>query len=210
MDEEPEMDAPPERSGPNWGLIFAVGVFVFVIAGLVYLALPDQDPPDAGPERETYGPWVFEWEPPFWKTLYQRDGQVFDIRFRYLPQEVDTITVQGTTARLVSPFYLSLDPDMSADSKSYVGVAFTDATAKLRGIYGETPIAACISNDSDPACLSVPVANCDTPNASAIIFTEDAEPSVTLNGTCIIIRGTGPDLYRSSTLMWYRLLGIVQ
>jgi hypothetical protein len=199
-----------ERGGPNWGLIFAIGVFTLVLAGLIYLALPDQDAPEPGPERETYGPWVFEWEPPFWKTLYQRDERVFDIRFRYLPQEVENITVQGTEARLVSPFYLSLDPSMSAESKAHVGVAFTDATAKLRGIYGETPLPACTRNDTDPTCLTFPAVDCGTPNASAIIFTEAPEPSVTLNGTCIIIEGTGADLYRAETLMWYRLLGIVR
>lgn len=209
MDEALTEKKPDEPQGPNWGLYFAAGVFLLVCAGLIYLAIPSADEPQ-GPPVEMYGPWRFEWEPPFWKTLYQRDGQVFDIRFRYLPQDVENITINEGAARLVSPFYLSFDPNMSSESLSYVNVAFTDSTLKLRGLYNELPRAACTRNDTDPACANVPTVTCDTPNASAIIFIEAPEPSLTLNGSCIIIRGEGEDLYRTESLMWYRLLGIVR
>ena len=197
------------REGTNWSIYLAIGAFVLVCAGLIYLAI-QSDPGPQGPTIEMYGPWRFEWEPPFWKTLYVREGRTFDIRFRYLPQEVDDITVAGTQARLVAPFYLSFDPDMSNLTKAHLRVAVGDATVKLRGIYGETARAACTRNDTDPACLDVPTVTCETPNVSAIIFLEAEEPQVTLNGTCIIVEGTGADLYRAETLMWYRLLGIVR
>lgn len=203
---ENEQDA--QASGPNWGLYLAAGVLVLVIAGGIYLAIPDEAL--ASPDVEMYGPWRFEREGPFWKTLYQRGDQVFNIRFRYLPQEVDNITVHEGEAQLVSPFYLSFDPDMSEESRINVGLAFFDSTLKLRGIFGETPIATCTSNDTDPECINLPAVTCDTPNVSAIVFYEAEYPSIRLDGRCIRIEGTGADIYRAETLMWYRLLGIVR
>ena len=207
MERTPEQE--PVQKGPDWGLYFAAGVFLLVIAGFIYLAVASDSGP-IGPEEETYGAWRFERDGPLWKTLYRRGDQVFDIRFRYLPQEVDNITVHDGEARLVSPFYLSFDPDMSNDSRVNVGLAFFDSTLKFRGIFGESPIATCTSNDSDPECIGRPAVTCDTPNVSVIVFYEAVEPSITLDGRCIRIEGTGADIYRAETLMWYRLLGIVR
>lgn len=209
MSEPTKEPAPSDDTGSNWGLYLAIGAFALVLGGLIYLALPTAQEP-AGPRVETYGPWVFEWEGPFWTTLYQRGEEVFNIRFRYLPQEVDNITIVEGDARLVSPFYLSFDPDMTDESLAYVNVAFSDSTIKLRGLYGEMPMPACTRNDTDPACLAVPVVTCDTPNVSAIVFLEAPEPRLILNGSCIVIEGEGEDLYRVESLMWYRLLRIIR
>lgn len=208
MEPEPLEQPEKERTGPDWGVYFAAGVFLLVIAGFVALALASDD--EVEDEYHLYGPWRFERDGPFWKTLYQRGDQVFDIRFRYLPDEVENITVHDGEARLVAPFYLSFDPAMSNESRVQAGLAMLDSGLKLRGVFGETPGLACTTNDTDPDCIGRPAVTCETPDVSVIVFYEAEEPSIRLDGRCIRVKGTGTDIYRAETLMWYRLLGIVR
>lgn len=204
-----DQDVPKtEQKRSNWWLYLSIGVLVLVCALVLYLVFSVSDPDD-NPIVESYGPWQFTWSPPIWKTFYRSDDQLYEIQFRYLPQEVDNITVRGSDVRLAAPLYLSFDPDMSNASKSYVSVAFSDASTKLTRMYGISPIAACTSNLTDPACAGFPQITCSS-NVSAIVFTEAVEPSLTIEGSCISIEGTGEDLYRAETLMWYRLLDIVR
>lgn len=198
------------RRRPKWSLLITIGVFFLVIAGVLWIVFTaGSGPSPDDPIVEEYGPWRFEWQPPFWVTGYRREGQEYEIKFRYLPSEVDNITVNGSNASLSAPYYVSFDPDMSNVSKTHTALAFADTGAKLKGIYGATPFGACTTNVTDPACGDRAAITCES-NVSAIVFTEAVEPSVTLSANCIEIRGTGPDLYRAETLMWYRLLGIVR
>ncbi|MFT4308634.1 MAG: hypothetical protein ACMXYM_04675, partial [Candidatus Woesearchaeota archaeon] len=108
------------------------------------------------------------------------------------------------------PFYLSFDPAMSNESRVQAGLAMLDSGLKLRGVFGETPGLACTTNDTDPDCIGRPAVTCETPDVSVIVFYEAEEPSIRLDGRCIRVKGTGTDIYRAETLMWYRLLGIVR
>lgn len=191
----------------NWTLIISIVVLVAAAGLVIWLVTPHASAPK--PTTQSYGLWKFTPQGNFWVTQYNRNGQLYNLNFRYLPQNVTNITVTGSSSRLTAPFYLSFDPTMSNKSKAVVRVAFVDSTQKLVGIYGARPNAACTNNASDPECQGHPSITCAS-NVSAIVFTEAAQPSITLNGSCIHIEGTGADLYRAENLMWYRLLGIVK
>jgi hypothetical protein len=197
-----------EQKRRPWATLIATGILVLVGAAILYVSL-ESPAIEPGDDTVMYGPWRFERDGAVWKTLYQRGEQVFDIRFRYLPSEVENITISGE-ARLTPPFVLSFDPDMSNETRTQVGLVIFDSTLKLRGVFGETPTATCTSNETDRECLDLPAVTCDTPDVSVFVFSEEVEPSITLDGRCIRVAGTGADLYRAETLMWYRLLGIVR
>lgn len=191
----------------NWMLV--IGVVVFVGAALLVLWLVTPHASTAGPRVVSYGLWKFTKEGNFWVTQYDRNGQLYNLNFRYLPQNVTDIPVTGTTATLTPPFYLSFDTSMSNQSKAVTRVAFVDSTQKLVGIYGSAPRSACTNNATDPECTGYPSITCSS-NVSAIVFSQASSPSLTLNGSCIHIEGSGEDIYRAENLMWYRLLGIVK
>ena len=191
--------------------LFAVLVIFIVIAVSVAFLIWGFTPEQNNNNLDgtiPYGNYNFLAQNDLYTLEYQWAGIVYDINFRYHPNNVTHIPIRGPWEDLDRDVYLSFDPYMSEKSMAYTRGSMLDLVQKLTLLFGRNVQIVCTDN-SHPDCAELPVVTCDTHN-SAIVFYESEQPRITLKGSCYEIHGFEEDLFKAEHKLVFVMLNIIR
>lgn len=161
-------------------------------------------------EGYVYNGYSFVKADGLWWTEVEVKDRIIKVPLHYGPLDVEHIPVTG---KLTPGFnkgekiYMAIDPEVNYD-KYYTLSLMELNTNILQGINRNIE-AAC--SEENPVCENRTIINCENTNGQPVVqLSVDEEPSVTLKGTCIDIRGNGEELVKSVDLalyVWYKIFG---
>jgi hypothetical protein len=187
-------------------IILFIFVFLFIVFGISWI-YPDQD--DSYPTME-YNGFMFEKIGGLWHTKWQNNEQTYIVSLRYNPEEVEDVPVFGAITETFNQHnvYISFDPTANLSEFKYTALANSELSLSLVRAFLKKPIAACIKNET-VACENRPIVTCETSNKSVIIVAANGDPAVFMKDNCIILKGEGLDILKSTDKLlytWYRIM----
>ena len=164
--------------------------------------------------QQIYRGYVFEKAGPLWRTKWRSSkGLVYNLEFRFHPEEVAHIAIEGEQDERINSetVFLTIDGEDTSETEEYsqLSLAVVEISSKLVTIFERNVIAACTTNSSE-ACETRPTITCETEEAAVIYFKDAPEPRVVLDGNCITIEGKGEDSVKAADKLIYKLLRIVE
>src|SRR3989344_7596140 len=221
-----EKDLPDQKGDTRTVLILIavlIGVFVLIIAGfkaynhftaagVVLIDDLHQQNLDGKLDSEVgyvYNGYSFVKADGLWWTGVEVKDRIIKIPLHYGPREVEHIAVTG---KLTSEFnqgdkvYVSIDPEVNYDKYYTLGLMELNNNI-LQGVNRNIE-AACSRENS--VCENRTVINCESANGQPVVeLVVHEKPSVSLQGTCIKIQGSGEELVKSVDLalyVWYKIM----
>ncbi|MFT4309021.1 MAG: hypothetical protein ACMXYL_00870 [Candidatus Woesearchaeota archaeon] len=155
-----------------------------------------------------YGLYMFKAQNDIYTLEYQWMNNIYDINFKYHPDNVTDIPINGPWIDLNRTVYIAFDPYMSERSLAYTRAATLDLMQKLTLIFGRNVQIVCTDN-THPDCVDYEPVTCDT-HDSAIVFYESETPRIVLKGSCYEIHGFEEDIFRAEHLLVFVMLNIVR
>lgn len=186
----------------------------FIIAGIVgivaivlfFLASIDAPQPRTTVE---YNGYTFVQNGSFWTTRLRVNDQLYDIDFRYHPQEVVNIPVEGTLGDHFQDevVYLTIDPtDERTAENSYLALGAVEVASKLTTPFDRIVVPACTVNETQ-SCVGRPIVTCDS-NVSVVYMKLANDTRIILDDNCVTIQGSGENFVKAAELAVFRWLGI--
>ena len=160
----------------------------------------------------TYNGFSFSYfqDADIWRTQWQNEGQLYNVYFHYSPLEAEKVPIyqkqELSSAFNASEFYVTFDP--LANNTDYFKIAVAELDLALVRIFQKTPIAACAENTTE-ACHTRPIKNCNNTQEPVFYLVQQGEPSIVLDGNCIIISGNDKNLIKAVDRLlyhWYRII----
>lgn len=146
-----------------------------------------------------------------WQTEWQRDGQLYIIAFRFNPEQVEDIPIEGRTdiRFQLENIYITIDPtEERTPETSYTALAAIELARKLTDPFDRLVASACTRNETE-ACKERPIITCDNTNSSVIYLKEDPEAKIILAGNCVTIQGINDEIVMAADKAIYQWLGII-
>ncbi len=145
-----------------------------------------------------------------WHTTWMNDGQAYTVTLRYNPEEVETVPMMGEISTNFSKHqvYLSFDPTANATEFKYTALANAELSLSLVKAFAKEPIAACIKNETE-ACADRPIVTCESKDKAVIIVSANGDPAILMKNNCIILKGEGLDILKSTDKLlytWYKIM----
>ncbi len=198
-------EEPP--AGKGKGTIIVVVSLIVVVA--VFAALLSLGGKDEG--KVKYNGFDFVNVNGLWQTTWQRDGQPYELYFRFNPKEVEDIPVTGKTdiRFQLETIYLTVDPsEERTQGTAYLTLAAVELSRKLVDPFERNVTAACTRNETD-ACIDRTIITCENTNSSVIYLRQADDSKIILNGNCAVIQGKGEEIVRSADKALFQWLGIM-
>ena len=189
--------------------VFLAASIAAIAIILLLLMLPGEK---GGPQAITYNGFEFTNVDGLWRTAWERDGQPYELDFRFNPAEVADIPVEGKTDVRFQhqSVFITFDPSENKTSEtSYVALAAVEISRKLVDPFERDVIAACTKNETQ-ACASRPIITCDSTDSSVIYLKQHDEAKIILEGNCVTLQGRNNDLVRAADRALFEWLGIMR
>ncbi|HDD70628.1 MAG TPA: hypothetical protein ENF94_00545 [Candidatus Woesearchaeota archaeon] len=190
---------------------FYIGVLVLIAVFVITLYLiPKISPAKPKIHEVEYNYFKFRKAGPVWETQVTYDNRLLQPSFRFLPTEVENVTMEGNLAKDfgTDKIYLTFDP--LTDQKEFQTLTIGVSEMGMNLVKGfEKKIAAGCTRNETEACKNRTIIQCETANESVIYFNPQGEPKVLLKGKCIELRGSGFDLLKSVDRVlyaWYKII----
>lgn len=188
------------------GLAIAFVLFFFIVFFGIKWFYNEQA---AVPSME-YNGFEFKKMSGLWHTTWMKDGQPYTVTLRYNPEEVETVPMMGEISTNFSKHqvYLSFDPTANASEFKYTALANAELSLSLVKAFAKEPIAACIKNETD-ACKERPIATCESKGKAVIVVSANGDPVILMKDNCIILKGEGLDILKSTDKLlytWYKIM----
>jgi hypothetical protein len=206
--------------------VFFVIVGIFLLIGIILLSIKVFGPAstddiikDIIENGETedgylYNGFVFIYQGNLWHTRWQVGDVMLNLHFHYDPRSVEDIPLIGSLQNNtdISRFYLTFDP--LEENMSLIALASSELGLNLVKGMNVKLTPACISNltknnETNNACASRPIINCNNTDESVILIKTADVSSVNLKDNCITIQGPGNDLLKSVDKFLYRSYKII-
>lgn len=146
-----------------------------------------------------------------WYTYVKVDPQTeYYVRLHHGPVELEKIPVEGDIDESfegVEKVYLTFDPE--GESLSHITLATGEIGTNFVKAFRIGLEGACTVNRTK-ACEQRPIITCDNTDKPTIMFKEDTETKVILDGNCVTIQGEGEDIVKASERLLYYLYGVMQ
>jgi len=186
-------------------ILISIAIIVVAIGFIISLRFIYDDGPQI--EQYTYNGFTFTQQAGLWHTQWQRGTELYNIRLRYGPREVEDIPLAapGAGINVSDTLYLTFDP--GPDLK-YVALAASELSLNLKQVFNLSPVAACTVNVSEP-CYDRPIITCENTDDAVIYIREDPEAALLLTDNCIIVQGEGEDLARAADKLIWIQYGII-
>ena len=189
----------------------AVGLIVALLFG-ISSSEPSAPPPAIDEsERNVFNGYEFEQSEGVWVTKWAREGQVYNLWFRFRPEDVTDVPVEGRTDERFQSrsTYVTFDavPGRSAEN-AFLATAAFDVSNKFVSVFGRNVTAACTANETE-ACASRPIVTCGSTNSSVVYVRISPETKVIRDGNCVTLQGSGENLSRAVDRALYEWLRII-
>lgn len=143
-----------------------------------------------------------------WYSQVQSGSNLYDITFNNDPKSVENISVSGKLSDLFARgnnLYITFDP--YAVGIKYIAVANAGLSMSLVKGFDYNLTAGCNNNQS-PTCSGDKYITCDQKDRGVIYFKESSETKITLEGNCVTIEGSGPDIVKAKDRLLLRWYGV--
>ncbi len=195
----------------NSKLMFQIGgllFFIAVAAAIIYAGISVRQAPKT-PDAQvyTYNLLPFQSSEGFWLTQIERDGQLYNLQFRYFPTEVENVPMNGMVSEDFSSrdIYVTFDPKPSGLGN--LTIAAGELSLNLARGLDLSLISSCTS--AEFGCEDRPIVTCENTSLSVIYLRENPETGINLTDNCITVQGEGKELIRSVDhllYVWYRII----
>ncbi len=187
--------------------ILVISIIVVIAAFAALLSLSEDSS-----NRVKYNGFDFVNVEGVWRTEWEREGQPYELDFRFNPKEVEDIPVTGKTdfRFQFETIYLTIDPtgEERTPETAYLNLAAVELSRKLVEPFERNVTAACTRNETD-ACASRPIITCENTNSSVIYLKLADEARIILNGNCAVIQGKGEGIVRAADKALFQWLKIM-
>ncbi|MBW2987940.1 hypothetical protein DRJ48_01590 [Candidatus Woesearchaeota archaeon] len=154
-----------------------------------------------------YNNFRFEKMAGMWWTQWQRGKDLYTIPFRFLPSEVENVTVTGQLVNFsFGQLYITFNP-YDTDLQ-FVALAASELGISLAKVFHVEIKSAC-TEPYQNVCPPKPIVTCNNTNQSVIMLRVAENPKITLNKNCITFEGDKFDLVRVVDKFLYYLYGIL-
>ncbi len=188
-------------------IIVVISVIVIIAAFAALLTLGKDSGKDVN-----YNGFDFVNVDGIWRTEWQREGQAYELDFRFNPKDVEDIPVTGKTDLRFQfeKIYLTLDPtnEERTPETAYLNLAAVELSRKLVEPFERNVTAACTRNETD-ACFSRPIVTCENTNSSVIYLKQADKARIILNGNCAVIQGSGESIVKAADKALFQWLKIM-
>ena len=215
MEQKPEepIEEPVHKGSGKGFYVFGGAIILILILffGIAYYM--NTHKPQINNETVVYNgfPFVYYPDVQIWKTQWQNEGQLYNIYFHFNPLEAEKVPIYQKSplsgAFNASSFYVSFDAN-ATNNTDYFKIAVAELDLALVKIFERTPVGACSANNSI-ACERRPIKNCDNTEEAVFYLVQQGEPSIVLDGNCVIIQGNDKELVRAVDRLlyhWYRII----
>ena len=186
--------------------ILLVSILIIVVAIFYVLNLSSNDTKEI-----KYNGFEFTEVNGLWRTEWQRDNQVYIIDFRFNPEQVEDIPIEGSTdARAqLETVYLTIDPSEEKTTETAnLNLAAIELSTKLVAVFERTVLTACTRNESS-GCVERPIVTCADTNKTVFYLKQSNESKIILNGNCVTIQGTAEGIVMATDKILFQWLGII-
>lgn len=201
-------EGPVEETNPQTKR-FVIGAIAVVMALILFIffGLPASRTPNV-PTME-YNYFTFKQVGGMWETTIELDGQSFNAPFRFNPEQVENVSIEGNFTGFVSqPVYVTFDPESEDEEFRYLALASSELSLHMVRALNVSVEAACTKNVTI-ACQNRSVVRCGDRGRSVVYLVAEGEPELRLRGSCVELRGEGLDILKSVDRMlyqWYRIM----
>ncbi|HME86950.1 MAG TPA: hypothetical protein VKE88_00900 [Candidatus Nanoarchaeia archaeon] len=195
--------------------LFAIVTILFLVSlsGVMFV----KNSAKAKVETEYSNGFTFTKSNGFWHTDIKNaiTGQIYDVEFRYSPNEVKDVQVVGNPKYFfkllelnnLTASYFTFDPEANL---SGVNIVAADLAKFMNSIHGLVLVAGCTENETD-ACAERPIITCENQldKAMVVYVKESDSPKISLIKNCLTIEGRGPSLIQAQNklmFLWYGVL----
>lgn len=196
-----------QPAGKSKGMAIVVASLIVVVALFtLLLRLGGEDE-----NRVTYNGFEFTDVDGLWRTGWQREGQSYELDFRFNPGQVEGVPVTGKTdiRFQFENVYLTVDPsEERTPETAYLNLAAVELSRKLVEPFERNVTAACTRNETE-ACESRPIVTCENTNSSVIYLRQASESKIVLNGNCAVIQGKGEGIVMAADKALFQWLKIM-
>ena len=141
-----------------------------------------------------------------WWTDYKKGDVVYTIPFRYLPKEVENLSIGGNlTDFTMEKIKLTFSPE--DNHNRFVALATAELTLSLKSVFRADVEVGCTKTNEE-LCPNLPVIDCNS-SGSVVLLRIAQEPKVILDENCIIFEGNNTELVRGVDLFLYSIMGII-
>lgn len=190
-------------------LIIVITLVILVSILIAISAFRSVNPPQ--PNVAYFNAWEFRKMDVFWHTNYKAGKDVFDLSFKYLPQEVRSIPVFGQPSEnfsLSKEIFVTFDFNTSNDKYKHLGVASAELNFNLLQVLGKNVTNSCLQNVS--GCEARPIIDC-IENKSVIRVTLSERALINVSTPeCITLTGPDEKISMAVDRMLYAWYGIMK
>jgi hypothetical protein len=182
-------------------------IAVVIVAAIFYVLTLEKP----NTNELTYNGFYFAKVNDLWQTEWQRDNQDYILDFRFNPEEVKDIPIEGTVdmRAQLETVYLTIDPsEEKTVENANLNIAAIELATKLTAVFERTVLTACTRNESS-GCLERPIVTCANTNQTVFYLKQDNESKIVLDGNCITIQGTNQGIVKASNKIIFKWLGII-
>ena len=141
-----------------------------------------------------------------WYTEVQFQEKIFQVPLHFGPKELEDIKITGFLDDSFDQeeVYITFDP---LESDDYFSTAMSELAQNLAVAIHRKPLGACSNNESQ-ICHSRPIVDCSHTDKAVIQLIKEPGPEIELKGNCVILKGEGYDIIKTSNRLiyeWYEV-----
>ena len=163
-------------------------------------------------EGYLYNGYSFVFHEGLWNTQIQSRGseaKLFDIKLHYGPREVEHIQPQGFLNKSNLDKYLNFFNTFNPedDDLGFIAAATSEANFVLTQVFGKGVIGSCTKQFQ--GCEDRPIVECDSTDAPVLYYASEEDTNLLYLNNCVIISGSGDEIFKSTDRLLYDLMGIM-
>ena len=143
-----------------------------------------------------------------WWTEMNKFGTLYKAPLHFAPRELENLIIGGTlddTFNQGDAVYVTIDPTVQ---DKYYTLAVSELSFNIVQGMDRTPIGSC--TEEDEACDNRTIISCETANGRPTVeLAVGPGPEITLQGSCIKIRGTEYGIVKAVDRLLYQWFGIM-
>ncbi len=188
--------------------LLLIAIIAVIAIGFIMIVTIKSEPKV---ETVTYNGFEFLHINGLWRTTWERDGQPYELDFRFNPSQVEHIKVEGSTDIRFQQqtLYLTFDPsDELNNDNAYVALAAVELSSKLVQPFERDVFASCTRNETKD-CADRPIITCENTNSSVVYLKQSEEAKIILDGNCVTFYGRGDELVKAADRALFEWLNIM-
>lgn len=144
-----------------------------------------------------------------WWTEMNKFGTLYKAPLHFGPRELEDIKITGTLEPAFNggdEIFVALDPTVK---DKYYSLAVSELSFNIVQGMDRTPIGSCTQEDE--ACDNRTIISCETAAGRPVVelVLGGTEPEISLQGTCIQVKGSGYDIVKAVNRLLYQWFGVM-